>query len=99
MTEQRDTTQPAGGSPLGGGLRPRVWMVCRHDAPGYWIPFMHEPVDALKDPEREVVRLHWPDDVAAERERCAKLCDAIARIGPEAAYTAGKCAAAIRGLT
>jgi hypothetical protein len=35
--------------------------------------------------------------VAAERERCAKLCDAIGRIGPEAAFTAGKCADAIRG--
>ena len=52
-------------------VRPRVWMVRRHDAPNYWIPFLHEPVDALKDPEREVVRLHWPEDLAAERERCA----------------------------
>ena len=53
-------------------VRPRVWMVRRHDAPNYWIPFLHEPVDALKDPEREVVRLHWPEEFSAERERCAK---------------------------
>ena len=65
----------AGQGPLERPVRPRVWMVRRHDAPNYWIPFLHEPVDALKDPEREVVLLHWPEDIEAERERCAKVCD------------------------
>lgn len=58
-------------------VRPRVWMVRRHDAPNYWIPFLHEPVDALKDPEREVVRLHWPEDIHAERERCLRIVRAV----------------------
>lgn len=35
---------------------------------------------------------------AVERERCAMLCESIGRIGPEAAYTAGKCAVELRGL-
>jgi hypothetical protein len=34
--------------------------------------------------------------LAAERERCAQLCEQIGRVGPEAAFTAGKCAEAIR---
>ena len=65
-----DKNSPAVLGPAEPTVRPRVWMVRRHDAPAYWIPFMHEPVDALKDPEREVVRLHWPAEVPAERIGC-----------------------------
>ena len=72
MNEQK---QPAVAGPVEPTVRPRVWMVRRHDAPNYWIPFLHEPVDALKDPEREVVPLHWPEDIAAEREKCAALME------------------------
>ena len=71
-----DQATTAVGAQLERHVRPCVWMVRRHDAQAYWIPFLHEPVDALKDPEREVVRLHWPEDLAAERERCATVCDA-----------------------
>lgn len=67
--------QPAVAGRVEQPVRPRVWMVRRHDAPNYWIPFLHEPVDALKDPEREVVRLHWPEDITAERERLALLAE------------------------
>ena len=73
------TEETAGSAPLERRVRPRVWMVRRHDAPDYWIPFLHEPVDALKDPEREVVRLHWPEDLAAERERCISI---VRKYGP-----------------
>jgi hypothetical protein len=66
---------PAVVAPVEPTVRPRVWMVRRHDAQAYWIPFLHEPVDALKDPEREVVRLHWPEDLVAEREKCANLME------------------------
>ena len=31
-----------------------AWRVRRHDAPNYWIVFLHYPVDAMADPEREV---------------------------------------------
>ena len=66
-----ETVQPAVAGPVEPTVRPHVWMVRRHDTPGYcWIPFLHEPVDALKDPEREVVRLHWPAEVPAERTGC-----------------------------
>ena len=34
-----------------------MWRVRRHDCPDYWIPFMHYPVDAYADPEREVQEL------------------------------------------
>ena len=34
-----------------------MWRVRRHDCPDYWIPFMHRPVDAYADPEREVQEL------------------------------------------
>jgi hypothetical protein len=65
-------------APLSASARPTVWMVRLQCAPDYWIPFLHEPVDALKDPGREVVRMHWAEDiaaVAAEREACAKVCE------------------------
>ncbi len=55
---------------------PEYWRVRRHDAPDYWILFMHKPVDALRDPEREVQPLLTADQmhayaaaaVAAERK-------------------------------
>ena len=37
---------------------PVAWRVRRHDSPKYWIIFMHKPVDALTDPEREVQPLY-----------------------------------------
>ena len=37
---------------------PVAWRVRRHDAPNYWIVFLHKPVDALEDPEREVQPLY-----------------------------------------
>ena len=37
---------------------PVAWRVRRHDSPKYWIIFMHKPVDALADPEREVQPLY-----------------------------------------
>ena len=41
---------------------PVAWRVRRSDTPAaYWILFLHEPVDAMKDPEREV----QPLDTAA----------------------------------
>ena len=72
MNTKNEADRGAVAGQVGRSVRPRVWMVRRRDAPAYWIPFLHEPVDAMKDPEREVVSLHWPEDIAAERERCAK---------------------------
>ena len=40
------------------GAEPVAWRVRRHDAPGCWIIFLHKPVDAMKDPEREVQPLY-----------------------------------------
>jgi hypothetical protein len=40
------------------GSEPVAWRVRRHDAPNYWIIFLHRPVDALADPEREVQPLY-----------------------------------------
>lgn len=37
---------------------PVAWRVRRHDAPNYWIVFLHKPVDALLDPQREVQPLY-----------------------------------------
>ena len=37
---------------------PVAWRVRRHDAPNYWIVFLHKPVDAMQDPEREVQALY-----------------------------------------
>lgn len=37
---------------------PVAWRVRRLDAPDYWIIFLHRPVDALQDPEREVQPLY-----------------------------------------
>lgn len=37
---------------------PVAWRVRRHDAPEYWIVFLHKPVDALEDPGREVQPLY-----------------------------------------
>ena len=37
---------------------PVAWRVRRHDAPNYWIVFLHKPVDAMQDPEREVEPLY-----------------------------------------
>jgi hypothetical protein len=34
-----------------------MWLVRRYESPDYWIPFMHRPVDAYADPEREVKEL------------------------------------------
>jgi hypothetical protein len=67
---KNSTEKPAVLGPVERQVRPRVWLVRRHDAPNYWIPFLHEPVDALKDHEREVVRLCWPDEEPAQRIDC-----------------------------
>ena len=40
------------------GSEPVAWRVRRHDAPNYWIIFLHRPVDAMADPEREVQPLY-----------------------------------------
>lgn len=40
------------------GGEPVAWRVRRHDAPNYWIVFLHRPVDAMADPEREVQPLY-----------------------------------------
>lgn len=45
------------GTPATGG-GPVAWRVRRHDAPNYWIVFLHYPVDAINDPEREVQPLY-----------------------------------------
>lgn len=42
------------------GGEPVAWRVRRHDAPKYWIVFLHKPVDALQDPDREVQPLYTP---------------------------------------
>lgn len=42
----------------GSDAEPVAWRVRRLDAPDYWIVFLHLPVDALKDPEREVQALY-----------------------------------------
>jgi hypothetical protein len=78
------------GAPLDAPVRPCVWIVSRHDAPAYWIPFLHEPVDALQDPEREVVRLHWPEELAAERENYTALLHAYHQACVDAANRANE---------
>ena len=40
------------------GVEPVAWRVRRLDSPNYWIIFLHKPVDALMDPEREVQPLY-----------------------------------------
>lgn len=40
------------------GQEPVAWRVRRLDAPDYWIVFLHYPVDAMMDPEREVQPLY-----------------------------------------
>ena len=40
------------------GSEPVAWRVRRHDAPNYWIIFLHRPVDAMADPGREVQPLY-----------------------------------------
>lgn len=48
---------------------PVAWRVRRLDSPKYWIIFMHKPVDAIADPEREVQPLYAaPPAPAAEPE-------------------------------
>ena len=37
---------------------PVAWRVRYHSAPNYWIIFMHNPVDAKADPDREVQPLY-----------------------------------------
>ena len=39
-------------------VEPVAWRVRRLDSPNYWIIFLHKPVDALMDPEREVQPLY-----------------------------------------
>ena len=63
--QQAEAQQPVTPEPV-------AWRVRRHDTPGYWIMFMHKPVDALQDSEREVQPLYThpaqsvPDDVVRD---------------------------------
>lgn len=45
------------GTPTPAG-EPVAWRVRRLDSPDYWIVFLHYPVDAMMDPEREVQSLY-----------------------------------------
>jgi len=57
-------------SPAG---EPVAWRVRRIDAPDYWIIFLHKPVDALKDPEREVQPLYATPPTQPEAVREPKV--------------------------
>lgn len=67
------------------GSEPVAWRVRRHDAPNYWIIFLHRPVDALADPEREVQPLYThpspPEGMAAE-QALLKVLAAVQRYLP-----------------
>ena len=76
------TNEPAGQGPVDQTVGPCAWRVRRHDAPKYWIMFMHKPVDAMADAEREVQPLvtfaQAEQMVVEERGRCSqavKLAD------------------------
>ena len=94
-----ETAQPAVAGPVVRVVRPRAWMMVNPT---------HMPESRSLHWQQQEWHITWEAEplydqaaidaaVAAERERCAKLCDDIGRIGPEAAFTAGKCAAAIKG--
>lgn len=54
---------------------PAYWRVRRLDSPDYWIVFLHKPVDALRDPEREVQPLYTGDQLLSYAD--ARVDDAL----------------------
>ena len=67
--------------------QPVAWRVRRHDTPDYWIIFLHKPVDAMQDPEREVQALYTAPPAPLPRQ------EPLAWLYPEGleALQAGKC--------
>ena len=66
------------GTPAPVGVEPVAWRVRRHDAPNYWIVFLHYPVDAMADPEREVQPLFATQQPAQPQAGAVPLTDEMA---------------------
>lgn len=73
------------GTPTHAGVEPVAWRVRRHDAPNYWIVFLHYPVDAMADSEREVQPLFaTPQPTHAQAVAVPLTPDQIAEIADAA---------------